>query len=59
MKINSFEDYQKTYKKSVEKPEEFWDEVAQEFQWKKPYSKVLECNRQARRNRNHLGTQRN
>lgn len=44
MKINSFEHYQEVYKQSVEQPEEFWGEIAQEFQWKKPYSKVLEWN---------------
>lgn len=44
MLINSFEEYELAYNKSVEQPEEFWGEIAQDFQWKKPYSKVLEWN---------------
>lgn len=42
MKITSFEDYQKTYQKSVEQPEEFWADIASNFQWRKPWDKVLE-----------------
>ncbi|MCP9756153.1 acetate--CoA ligase [Lacihabitans sp. CCS-44] len=42
MRIRSFEDYEKAYKESVEDPESFWGEVAQEFVWKKPWKKVLE-----------------
>jgi acetyl-CoA synthetase len=44
MRIRNFEDYQAQYKKSVEDPEGFWGEVAQEFEWKKPWTKVLEWN---------------
>jgi len=43
-RIHSFEDYQKTYAKSVEQPEEFWDEVARTFVWKQPWTKTLEWN---------------
>jgi acetyl-CoA synthetase len=41
MKINSFEEYEEAYKKSVEDPEGFWGEIAQEFHWKKPWKRVL------------------
>ncbi|HEY5918339.1 MAG TPA: acetate--CoA ligase [Chryseolinea sp.] len=40
--IQSFEDYQKQYNKSIEAPEQFWAEVANEFVWKKKWDKVLE-----------------
>lgn len=42
--IKSFEEYQKKYKQSVEQPEEFWSEIASEFQWKKKWDKVLDWN---------------
>jgi acetyl-CoA synthetase len=40
--IQSFEDYQKQYNKSINEPEQFWAEVASEFVWKKKWEKVLE-----------------
>ena len=40
--IQSFEDYQKQYNKSINEPEQFWAEVANEFVWKKKWDKVLE-----------------
>jgi acetyl-CoA synthetase len=40
--IQSFEDYQKQYNKSIQSPEEFWAEVASDFVWKKKWDKVLE-----------------
>jgi len=42
--ISSFEGYQEAWKKSVEDPEGFWGEVANHFQWKKPWDKVLDWN---------------
>ncbi len=42
--IKSFEEYQEKYKQSVYKPEEFWAEIASEFQWKKKWDKVLDWN---------------
>ena len=42
MNISSFTDYQKHYEKSVENPEAFWEEVANNFVWRKKWSKVLE-----------------
>jgi acetyl-CoA synthetase len=41
MKIQTFEAYQAAYKQSVDDPEGFWAEVAQQFQWRKPWKKVL------------------
>src|ERR1041384_734708 len=40
--IKSFGDYQEVYKESVTDPEAFWAEVADEFQWRKKWNKVLE-----------------
>lgn len=40
--IKSLADYHKQYQKSVEQPEEFWAEVANNFTWKKTWDKVLE-----------------
>lgn len=40
--IKSFEDYQKTYQQSVENPESFWADIAEDFTWKKKWDKVLE-----------------
>ena len=42
--INSFEEYQKVYKESVENPEAFWASVAEHFVWKKKWGKVLDWN---------------
>lgn len=44
MRIRTFEEYQTAYQHSVEDPEGFWAEVAQEFKWHKPWKKVLEWN---------------
>ncbi len=41
MKIKTFEEYQVAYKQSVDDPEGFWAEIAQQFQWRKPWKKVL------------------
>src|SRR6186713_3352407 len=40
--IQSFQDYQEQYKKSIEDPETFWAEIAEDFQWRKKWDKVLE-----------------
>ena len=40
--IKSFSDYQEVYKDSVANPEAFWAGVAEDFQWRKKWSKVLE-----------------
>jgi len=41
MRIKTFEEYQIAYKQSVDDPEGFWAEVAQQFKWRKPWKKVL------------------
>ncbi|MEI9918786.1 MAG: acetate--CoA ligase [Bacteroidota bacterium] len=40
--IKSFGDYQEVYKDSVTDPESFWASVAEDFQWRKKWNKVLE-----------------
>jgi acetyl-CoA synthetase len=40
--IKTQEDYLTTYKRSIENPESFWAEVADDFVWKKKWDKVLE-----------------
>src|SRR5690606_31345923 len=40
--ISTTTDYEQEYKRSVEDPEAFWAEVAQDFVWKKKWDKVLE-----------------
>ncbi len=44
MRIRTFEEYQAAYDHSVANPEEFWDNIAKNFEWKKPWHKVLEWN---------------
>ena len=40
--IQSVQDYQEEYRKSIENPEEFWGGIADEFYWRKKWDKVLE-----------------
>ncbi|MEM7187075.1 MAG: acetate--CoA ligase [Bacteroidota bacterium] len=41
--IKSLEEYFQVYRKSVEQPETFWEEIAREhFVWRKPWDRVLE-----------------
>ncbi|MCH2160710.1 MAG: acetate--CoA ligase [Phycisphaerales bacterium] len=42
--IPSMEAYQSLWQRSVDDPEGFWGEIAQEFHWFKPYDQVLEWN---------------
>ena len=40
---NSYiKDYEKLYEESIENPEAFWDKIAKELFWFKPWDKVLE-----------------
>jgi acetyl-CoA synthetase len=39
--IQTFEEYQREYKRSIESPEEFWADVASDFVWRKKWDKVL------------------
>ncbi len=41
-RITSFEQYQQDYKRSVDSPEDFWSDIAENFSWKKKWDKVLE-----------------
>lgn len=41
-KITSQSDYQNLYKESIEQPEKFWAEVAEDFVWRKKWNTVLE-----------------
>jgi acetyl-CoA synthetase len=40
--IQSIEQYQTAYQKSMENPEKFWDDIAQHFTWQKKWDKVLD-----------------
>jgi acetyl-CoA synthetase len=42
MRIKDLVDYQKTYELSVQDPEKFWAGIANEFEWSKPFTKVLD-----------------
>ena len=35
-------EYEKAFKKSIEEPDKFWGEAAQQIEWHKPYTKVLD-----------------
>ncbi|MBC8453522.1 acetate--CoA ligase [PVC group bacterium] len=40
--VKSMEQYDEMYKRSIEDPEGFWAEIADEFVWKEKWSKVLD-----------------
>ena len=42
--LQSYDQYKEVYKKSIEDPEKFWGDVAENFQWLKKWDKVLEWN---------------
>lgn len=42
--INSIADYYKVYKTSIDDPEKFWEQIANQFLWKNRWSKVLNWN---------------
>lgn len=44
MRIQSIEQYKAAYKKSIENPESFWEEIAKQFSWRKKWDKVLNWN---------------
>ncbi len=43
-RINSFDEYKEAYQKSIDNPEQFWGEIAENFTWRKKWDKVLEWN---------------
>ncbi len=40
--VSSLDEYKALHKRSIDNPEGFWDEVARELKWFKPWSHVLE-----------------
>ena len=44
LQIKTNEEYEIAYKKSVNEPEAFWNEIAGHYQWRKPWEKTLEWN---------------
>ena len=42
--VSSMEDYEATWRRSIEDPEGYWGEVASEFEWSTPFDTVLEWN---------------
>ena len=42
--ITTFEQYKADYKKSIEDPETFWTDIANDFLWKQKWTKTLEWN---------------
>ena len=42
--IKSFDEYKSAYQRSVEEPELFWSEVAENFHWRKKWDRVLDWN---------------
>ena len=42
--IKSLEEYQNAYQKSVDHPEEFWADIADNFKWHKKWDSVLDWN---------------
>ncbi|WP_317896840.1 acetate--CoA ligase [Aurantibacillus circumpalustris] len=42
--IKTLEDYNRQYKESIENPEKFWANVADNFTWQKKWDKVLDWN---------------
>ncbi|MBK1442334.1 acetate--CoA ligase [Parapedobacter sp. ISTM3] len=44
LQIKSFEEYQEVYRYSVEKPEEFWAAIAENFYWRRKWFNVLDWN---------------
>ncbi|MGB5977975.1 MAG: acetate--CoA ligase, partial [Cyclobacteriaceae bacterium] len=43
-RINTWEEYQDAYKRSVENPEQYWEDIAGTFTWREKWDKVLEWN---------------
>src|ERR1700761_3421496 len=40
--VNTYDQYQQAYQKSIQDPEGFWADVAGTFSWRKKWDKVLE-----------------
>ena len=44
LQVKSFEEYQQSYQLSVDNPEAFWANIAEQFTWKKKWDRVLDWN---------------
>ncbi len=44
LQIKSFEEYQNVYQYSINEPEKFWAEIADNFLWRKKWDQVLDWN---------------
>ncbi len=44
LQVKSFEEYQQAYQLSVDQPEVFWANIAENFTWKKKWDRVLDWN---------------
>jgi acetyl-CoA synthetase len=44
LRIHNFEEYELAYANSIANPEAFWADIANNFQWEQPWSKVLNWN---------------
>ena len=44
LQLKTFEEYKAAYQKSVESPETFWDEIANQFLWHAKWTKTLDWN---------------
>ena len=42
--ITTLDQYRQAYQKSIDDPEQFWGEIAENFTWRKKWDKVLEWN---------------
>ena len=40
--IKTQEDYKAAYQHAIERPEEFWKGIADNYQWRKPWTTLLE-----------------
>ncbi|MEY3679031.1 MAG: acetate--CoA ligase [Bacteroidota bacterium] len=43
-RIHTFAEYQQAYQKSIDQPELFWAEIAENFQWQQKWDQVLDGN---------------
>ncbi|MFO0357996.1 MAG: acetate--CoA ligase [Sphingobacteriaceae bacterium] len=43
-RINSLQEYKEAYQKSVEQPEQFWNDIAENFNWRSKWNKVVDWN---------------
>ncbi|MCK6638473.1 MAG: acetate--CoA ligase [Bacteroidia bacterium] len=43
-RIETQSDYTEAYKSSIEQPEQFWEEIASHYSWRKKWTKALEWN---------------